>query len=61
MLRYCLFAIDETDVKGLMRAGATDEEIGRIVAETVRAKWIGHEINQTRFVAPPRPMHAIGG
>jgi len=61
MLRYCLFAIEETDVKGPMRAGASDEEISRIVAETVQAKWIGHEINQARFVPPPRPMHAIGG
>jgi len=61
MLRYCLFAIEETDVKGPMRKGASDEEISRIVAETVHAKWIGHEINQARFVPPPRPMHAIGG
>jgi cyclic pyranopterin phosphate synthase len=61
MLRYCLFAIEETDIKGPMRAGATDEEIAGIVARTVKAKWIGHEINQARFVPPPRPMHAIGG
>jgi hypothetical protein len=24
-------------------------------------KWMGHEINTQRFVAPPRPMYSIGG
>jgi cyclic pyranopterin phosphate synthase len=61
-LRYCLFAIDETDVKGLLRSGAPDEEIAAVIRGNVTAKWLGHEINnQTRFVAPPRPMYAIGG
>ncbi|MBE7543223.1 MAG: GTP 3',8-cyclase MoaA [Bryobacteraceae bacterium] len=61
-LRYCLFAIDETDVRDLLRAGAADEEIAGVIRTTVRAKWLGHEINQgERFVPPPRPMYAIGG
>ncbi len=60
-LRYCLFAIEETDVKGLLRSGAPDEEIAATIRETVRKKWIGHEINSSKFVAPPRPMYAIGG
>jgi len=60
-LRYCLFAIDEMDVKGLLRGGAPDEAIAERIGENVRAKWIGHEINTGRFVAPPRPMHSIGG
>lgn len=61
-LRYCLFAIDETDVRDLLRAGAADEEIAGVIRATVRAKWLGHEINQgERFVPPPRPMYAIGG
>ncbi|MCL4795262.1 MAG: GTP 3',8-cyclase MoaA [Bryobacteraceae bacterium] len=61
-LRYCLFAIEETDVKGLLRGGAPDEEIAETIRATVRAKWLGHEINQgERFVPPPRPMYAIGG
>jgi len=60
-LRYCLFAIDETDVKEILRSGAPDEEIGEIIRSAVRAKWEGHEINTSRFVAPPRPMYAIGG
>jgi cyclic pyranopterin phosphate synthase len=60
-LRYCLFAVDETDVKGLLRGGASDEEIRGVVRGVVQAKWLGHEINSTRFVAPPRPMYSIGG
>ena len=60
-LRYCLFAIEETDVKGLLRSGAPDDEIAATIRATVRKKWIGHEINSTKFVAPPRPMYAIGG
>src|SRR5579864_1540391 len=60
-LRYCLFAIEETDVKSLLRNGASDDEIAALIRQTVREKWIGHEINTSRFVAPPRPMYAIGG
>lgn len=61
-LRYCLFAVEETDVKDLLRSGRPDSEIAGRIAATVRSKWIGHEINNgSRFVAPPRPMYAIGG
>jgi GTP 3',8-cyclase len=60
-LRYCLFAIEETDIKGILRSGAGDEEIERTIRSVVGAKWEGHEINTSRFVAPPRPMYAIGG
>lgn len=60
-LRYCLFAIDETDVKGLLRSGASDEAIQAVVRGNVAEKWLGHEINSAKFVAPPRPMYAIGG
>ncbi len=60
-LRYCLFAIDETDVKGLLRSGATDEQIQAVIRQNVSEKWLGHEINSSKFVPPPRPMYAIGG
>jgi cyclic pyranopterin phosphate synthase len=60
-LRYCLFAIEETDVRALLRNGAPDAEIASIIRETVHKKWLGHEINTSKFVAPPRPMYAIGG
>jgi len=60
-LRYCLFALEETDIKGPLRNGADDEQIREIIRRTVWAKWEGHEINTARFVAPPRPMYSMGG
>ncbi len=60
-LRYCLFALEETDIRALLRRGATDEEIAGAIAASVHAKWLGHEINTSQFVAPPRPMYSIGG
>jgi cyclic pyranopterin phosphate synthase len=60
-VRYCLFAIEEDDVKSLLRSCAPDEEIAALVRRNVAGKWLGHEINSTKFVAPPRPMYSIGG
>lgn len=60
-IRYCLFAIEETDVKDLLRNGAPDSEVAETIASTVRRKWLGHEIASAGFVAPPRPMYSIGG
>jgi len=60
-LRYCLFAIEEDDVKGLMRSGADDQAIADLVRRNIAGKWLGHEINSGQFVAPPRSMYQIGG
>jgi len=60
-LRYCLFAIEEDDVKTPMRSGASDDEIAALVRRNIAGKWEGHEINSAKFVAPPRPMYSIGG
>jgi cyclic pyranopterin phosphate synthase len=60
-IRYCLFAIEETDVKHLLRSDADDEAIAAAIRRNVSEKWIGHEINSAKFVPPPRPMYAIGG
>ncbi len=60
-LRYCLFALEETDIKPLLRGGGSDDEIAGAIRTVVAAKWEGHEINTTRFVAPPRPMYSSGG
>ena len=60
-LRYCLFAIQEDDVKSLMRSGASDEEIAALIRRNLAGKWEGHEINSAKFVPPPRPMYSIGG
>jgi cyclic pyranopterin phosphate synthase len=60
-LRNCLFALDEVDVKGLLRGGAGEEAIAAVIRQNVRAKWEGHEINTARFLKPQRTMHTIGG
>lgn len=60
-IRYCLFAIEEDDVKSLIRGGASDDEIAALIRRNVAGKWEGHEINSSKFVAPPRPMYSIGG
>ncbi len=59
-LRHCLFALDETDVRPLLRDG-TDAEIATAIRGNIWAKWEGHEINSARFIKPTRTMHAIGG
>jgi GTP 3',8-cyclase len=60
-VRYCLFAVEETEVRSLLRGGASDESIAEAIRRCVDAKWIGHEINSPQFVPPPRPMYSIGG
>ena len=60
-LRNCLFALDETDVKPLLRPAADDAKLADAVRASVWAKWEGHEINTAKFVKPDRTMHAIGG
>ncbi|MEZ6066459.1 MAG: GTP 3',8-cyclase MoaA [Planctomycetaceae bacterium] len=60
-LRNCLFSLEETDIRELLRSGASDGEILAAVRESITSKREGHEINTARFVQPPRPMHSIGG
>jgi cyclic pyranopterin phosphate synthase len=60
-LRNCLFALDELDVRTLIRGGAPDAEIAAKLRESVAGKWEGHEINTSRFIKPERLMHSIGG
>lgn len=60
-LRNCLFALDEVDIKPLLRGQVREEEIADAIRRNVMAKWEGHEINTARFIKPLRTMHAIGG
>jgi cyclic pyranopterin phosphate synthase len=60
-LRNCLFALEEVDVKRLLREGAEPAVIQEVIRQNVRTKWEGHEINTARFIKPLRTMHAIGG
>jgi cyclic pyranopterin phosphate synthase len=60
-LRNCLFSLDETDIRPLLRANADDDQIARAIRDCVASKWEGHEINTARFIQPERMMHSIGG
>ncbi|MCH7623919.1 MAG: GTP 3',8-cyclase MoaA [Nitrospinae bacterium] len=60
-LRTCLFSTDETDLKQLIRSGASDEEIAEALQQAVLVKEPGHKINLDSFERPTRAMHAIGG
>ncbi len=60
-LRACLFALEETDLRGPLRSGASDREIERRIRAAVWRKWSGHRINHPDFVQPARSMSMIGG
>ena len=60
-LRNCLFSLEETDVRALLRGEAADAEIAQAIRDSVASKWEGHEINTARFIQPERLMHSIGG
>lgn len=60
-LRNCLFARDESDLRGPLRSGATDQEIAERWIKNVARKLPGHGINDPSFLQPERPMSAIGG
>jgi cyclic pyranopterin phosphate synthase len=60
-VRNCLFAREESDLRGPLRAGASDAEIADLWRRAVAAKLPGHGINDPAFLQPDRPMSAIGG
>ncbi|PZS29293.1 MAG: GTP 3',8-cyclase MoaA [Pseudonocardiales bacterium] len=60
-LRTCLFARTETDLRGPLRAGASDRELADLIVTAVLGKQPGHGINDPTFLQPPRSMSAIGG
>lgn len=60
-VRNCLFAREESDLRALLRNGATDAEIARSWTAAVAGKLPGHGINDPSFLQPSRPMSAIGG
>ena len=62
-LRTCLFALDEFDLRAIVRSDAVDVD-GALAAEIERAvgtKWAGHRIGKVDFVRPGRSMSQIGG
>lgn len=60
-LRSCLFSIEETDLRSIIRGGGTDDDVAAAITACVAGKWAGHQIGQVTFVQPPRSMSQIGG
>ena len=65
-LRSCLFSNEEVDVRKVLRDESKDLESKKLeiaarFQKTVLSKLPGHGINDPSFIAPARPMSAIGG
>jgi cyclic pyranopterin phosphate synthase len=60
-LRTCLFSLNETDLRGPLRAGADDDELEQIVRDAVWRKELKHHVGEPGFIQPARTMSAIGG
>jgi GTP 3',8-cyclase len=60
-IRNCLFARSESDLRTLLRSGASDADIASAWRAAVASKLPGHGINDPTFLQPDRPMSAIGG
>ncbi|MFD7290415.1 GTP 3',8-cyclase MoaA [Streptomyces sp. NPDC059863] len=61
-VRTCLFAQEETDLRGALRSDAPDEEIAALWKAAMWGKKAGSGLDDpTEFLQPDRPMSAIGG
>ena len=61
MLRACLFAHREADLRTVLRSGADDDALAAAITAEVGTKWAGHRIGQVSFLQPRRAMSQIGG
>ena len=59
--RTCLFAVDEFDMRALLRSEASDEALVEAISAAGGTKWAGHSIGQVNFIRPKRTMSQIGG
>ena len=60
-IRNCLFSTGETDLVGLLRSGATDDELADQWRVAMWGKAAGHGIGTPAFADASRSMSAIGG
>ncbi|MGB7726892.1 MAG: GTP 3',8-cyclase MoaA [Candidatus Acidiferrum sp.] len=60
-LRTCLFSKEDRDLRALLRANLSDEQIVTWIRDVVNEKEEGHRINEPGFVPPSRTMVFIGG
>jgi cyclic pyranopterin phosphate synthase len=60
-LRTCLFSRRETDLRTLLRSGATDAELEQALRSAVARKELKHRIGDPGFQPASRSMSQIGG
>ena len=60
-LRTCLFSLHETPLRDVMRSGASDEHLCKLIETAIWRKEEGHLINKPGFVKPAKSMSQIGG
>ena len=60
-VRNCLFAREESDLRGALRSGADDDQLAERWRAAMWGKKPGHGIDDPSFLQPERPMSAIGG
>ncbi|HVD01203.1 MAG TPA: GTP 3',8-cyclase MoaA [Candidatus Dormibacteraeota bacterium] len=60
-LRTCLFSLQETPLRDLMRSGASDDSIARVIEAAIWQKEEGHHIGEAGFIKPAKSMSQIGG
>jgi len=59
--RTCLFSVDETDLRAVLREGGSDDDVADAIRRAVAGKWAGHSIGMVTFSRPRRSMSQIGG
>jgi len=60
-VRSCLFGDDETDLRAMLRDGASDAELADRWRAAMWGKQAGHGIDAADFHRPVRSMGGIGG
>jgi GTP 3',8-cyclase len=60
-LRPCLFSPQELDLKGPLRRGAGDQELGRLFRQAIELKTCSPPTHLTKPTLPACPMVSIGG
>ena len=60
-IRTCLFSVVEHDLAGLMRSGASDEDMAEFIGDAVEHKEERHHIGEPGFMPASRTMVHIGG
>jgi GTP 3',8-cyclase len=60
-IRTCLFSVWDHDLHGLMRRGASDDQLADFIGDVVARKEERHHIGEPDFVPASRTMVHIGG